>query len=90
MKQFPYPRDSRGDRTANDETDNPTLLVVPLGVAVPHRANFCLSPERPPRMSLIVAPVPSRLLSVQVSLLFPLVSGEFALLLSISGVAVVV
>jgi len=41
-------------------------------------------------MSLIVAPVPSRLLSVQVSPLFPLMSGEFALLLSISGVVVVV
>jgi hypothetical protein len=45
--------------------------------------------ERPPIVSLIIAAFASRLLSVQISLLFPLMSGELALLLSISGVAVI-
>jgi hypothetical protein len=35
-------------------------------------------------MPALVAPVASLLLSVQASLLFPLMSGEFALLISIS------
>ena len=49
-----------------------------------HGESFYLSPERPPGMAVVIASVASRLLSVQVSLLFPLMSCKFTLLIAIS------